>query len=57
MIMAACASHRHPQKRGGRRFDTVDDIFAEILLGDRPAFEIDHVVAIEPGSDLLVIGG
>ena len=38
--------------RGG--LDAIDDVLDLVLLGDRPALEVDHVVAVEPGGDLLL---
>ena len=39
------------------RFHAVDHVLDLILLRNRAAFEIDHVVAVETGGDLLLERG
>ena len=56
VLVAARAAHRQAHERAGRRLDAVDDVLDLILLGDRPALEVDHVVAVEAGRDLLLEG-
>ncbi len=54
VIVAAGAAHghAHPDAAGG--FDTVHDVLGLILLRNRAAFEVDHVVTIEARRDLLL---
>ena len=54
--VAARTPHRQPHERRRRRFHTVDDVFDLVLVGDRTAFEIDHVVAVEPRGHFLIAG-
>ena len=51
MVVAARAAERDAEPGSGRGFNTIDNIFVLIFLWDRAAFEVDHVVAIEAGSD------
>ena len=56
VIVAARAAKRHPHPCGGGRLHTIHDVLVLILFRDGAAFEIDHVVAIETGRDLLRVG-
>ena len=55
--VAPRTTHRQTHEGGGCGFDAVDDILDLILVGNRPAFEIDHVVAVEAGGHLLLARG
>ena len=57
VAVAARAAHGQAHPGGGRGFDAVDHVFDQILFGNRAALEVDHVVAIETGGDLVVRGG
>ena len=57
MIVTAGAAQRQAQPGRSRRADAVHHVFRLILIGNRPALEVDHVVAIEPGGNLLVERG
>ncbi len=52
--MAPRAAHRQPHERARRGLDPIHHVFDLILLGDRAAFEVDHVIAVEPRGDLLL---
>ena len=53
MVVAAGAPHgqAHPDRRRG--VDPVDHVLQLVLLGNGAALEIDHVVAVESGGQLL----
>src|SRR5262245_42071854 len=55
--VATRAAHRQPQPGRGGRLDSVNDVLVQVLFGYRAALEIDHVVAIESGGDLLILSG
>src|SRR5207253_11161115 len=54
VVVALAAAQRQAQKCGGRRVDPVVDVDGRVLLRDRAAFEINRMVAVETGGDLLV---
>src|SRR5262249_12716292 len=53
MVMATGAAHSHSQPSPRRGLDSIDHVFDLIFLGNRSAFKIDYVIAIEARSDLL----
>ena len=57
MVVAAGAAERHAQPGGRGRFDAIDNVFVLVLLRNRAAFEVDHVIAIEAGGDDLRLRG
>ena len=56
MVVAAGAAHRHRHPYGGYRLDAVDHVLDVVLLGNRAALEVDHVVAIEARGNELIAG-
>ena len=56
VIVAAPATHRHAQPDGGGGVEAVDDVLGLVLLGDRAALVVDHVVAVEAGGNQLLAG-
>ena len=52
--VATRAGHGQAHERRRRRLDAVHDVLDLVLVGDRAAFEIDHVVAVESGRHLLI---
>ena len=57
VAVAARATHRHAHPDVRSRLDTVDDVLGLILLRDRAPLEVDHVIAVESRSDLLLQSG
>ena len=57
MIVAARAAHGQAHPGGGGGFEAIDDVLDLILLGNRAAFEINHVVAVEAAGEFLFEGG
>src|SRR5215831_14552169 len=55
--VAARAAHCQPQPGRGRRLDAVNDVSVQGLFWNRASLEIDHVVAVESGGDLLILSG
>ena len=53
MVMAARAAHGESEPCSCRCTRAIDDILHVILLRNRPAFEVDHVVAVESARDFL----
>ena len=57
VIVAAGAAHGEAHEDVGSGVDAVGHIFHLILFGDRAAFVIDHVVAVEAAGEFLLDGG
>ena len=54
VVVALPARHRQPEERRRGRLHAIGDVHDLILLGDRAALVVQHVVAVEPGGDQLV---
>jgi hypothetical protein len=46
--------HRQTHEGGRRGFDAIDHVLDLVFVGDRAPLEVDHVIPVEPGSNLLV---
>ncbi len=57
VIMAARAAHREPHEDVRRGVHAVGDVLHLVLLGNRPALVVDHVIAIEAARQFLLRGG
>ena len=55
--VAARAAHRQSHERARRRLHPVDDVLDLVFVGDRAAFEVDHVIAVEARGHLLFARG
>ena len=53
VVVALRTADGQPEPDGAGGVHAVDDVGGVVLLGDRPPFVVDHVVAVEPAGDLL----
>src|SRR6185436_13269382 len=56
VIMTACAAQGSSHPGIGSRLDPIHDILDLIFFGDGTTLEIDHVVSVKPGGNLLFVG-
>ena len=56
MVVAPGAAHGESEPDGGRRLDSIGDVFHQVFLGDDTAFVIDAVVPVEGGGEQLIFG-
>ncbi len=55
--VAPRTAHGQAHERVGRGLDAIDDVFDLVLRRNGAALEVHHVIPVEPGGDLLRVGG